>query len=69
MPSQFHSLQGEVVALRCAVAALLGALPPEARQCVWPTFERMLELMRDQLPPAAKESLDRTATSIAAVAP
>ncbi|SEJ47200.1 hypothetical protein SAMN04244572_04131 [Azotobacter beijerinckii] len=66
MPTDLQTLQGEIVALRCSLAALLSSLPQDIQQQTWPTFERLTELMRDQLPPAGAAAFDRAVTSLTA---
>ncbi|SEQ90557.1 hypothetical protein SAMN04244573_02493 [Azotobacter beijerinckii] len=66
MPTDLQTLQGEVIALRCCLAALLSSLPPDIQRQTWPAFERLTELMRDQLSPAGAAALDRAATSLGA---
>lgn len=66
MPTDLQTLQGEVIALRCCLAALLSSLPQDIQRQAWPAFERLTELMRDQLPPAGAAALDRAVTSLMA---
>lgn len=66
MPTDLQTLQGEIVALRCCFAALLSSLPPDIQRQIWPAFDHLTELMRDQLPPAGAAALDRAATSLTA---
>lgn len=66
MPTDLQTLQGEVIALRCCLAALLSSLTQDTQRQVCSTFEHLADLMRDQLPPEGAAALDRAATSLTA---
>lgn len=58
-------LQGEVLALRCYVAALMQALPLPSRLRIAPAFESRAALVRDQLDEAGSTGFARVAISLA----
>ncbi len=65
MPYDPSELPGEVLALRCYVAALIQVLPSSTRLLVAEAFESRADLVRDQLCEAGAAGFDRAATSLA----
>lgn len=57
-------IQGELLALRCYVAAIAAVLPAACQCCIAPAFDRHAELVRYQLGPDADARLERTATAM-----
>jgi len=69
MPTDLSELQGEVLALRCLLAALLTALPMGIQLRSWPAFDHHAALLRDQLGDPALAGFDRATTSLKARQP
>ncbi len=65
MPYDPSELPGEVLALRCYVAALIQVLPSSTRLLVAEAFETRADLVVDQLDESGKAGFARTATSLA----
>ena len=51
-------LQGEVLALRCFVAALISTAPLGQQMRVWPVFNHYSELVQDRLDDAGKAAFN-----------
>lgn len=64
MPTDPSEIQGELLALRCLLAALLTALPMGVQLRAWPAFDHHAELLRDLLAGPALAGFDRAATSL-----
>ncbi|MDT4808391.1 hypothetical protein FQZ97_412540 [compost metagenome] len=58
--ADLSELEGEVLALRCVLAALLHSLPLTYHSKVWPTFRRYSELVEPHLDTAAKVAFHHT---------
>lgn len=65
MPYDPSELPGEVLALRCYVAALIQVLPSSTRLLLAEAFETRADLVIDQLDESGKAGFVRTATSLA----
>jgi hypothetical protein len=65
MPTDLSELRGEVLALRCYVAALIQVLPLSSQLRLPAAFEHRADLVRDQLDEAGAAGFDRAATSLA----
>ncbi|AMO78040.1 hypothetical protein [Pseudomonas citronellolis] len=64
--ADLSELQGEVLALRCALAALLHSLPLTYQSKVWPAFNHYSELVQDRLDEAGKAAFNHAVTRLAA---
>lgn len=64
--ANLSELKGELLALRCYLAAMLQALPARSHPAVAPAVQRNAALFRDLLDPAGTEAFERTLTSLAA---
>ena len=64
--ANLSELKGELLALRCYLAALLQVLPARSHPGVALAVQRNAALLRDHLDPAGTEALERTLTSLAA---
>lgn len=65
MPTDLPEIRGELLALRCYVAALIQVLPLAAQLRVPAAFENRADLVRDQLDTASADGFDRAATALA----
>lgn len=65
MPTDLPELRGELLALRCYVAALIQVLPSGARLRLPAAFENRADLVRDQLGEAGAAGFERAAISLA----
>lgn len=60
----FSEVQGELLALRCYVAAISAVLPTSFQLRIAPAFDRHAELVRDQLGTDASARFEHTATAL-----
>lgn len=58
-------IQGELLALRCYVAALFQVLPLSSQRLLPAAFERCADLVCDQLDESGAAGFDRAATALA----
>lgn len=64
--ANLSELKGELLALRCYLAALLQVLPAQSHPAMAPAVQRNAALLRDHLDTAGTETFERTLTSLAA---
>lgn len=64
MQNQLSELQGEVLALRCFLAALVMSMPVAVHLRAWPEFDRHADLVRGGLGSSAADGFERTFTSL-----
>lgn len=64
--ANLSELKGELLALRCYLAALLQVLPARSHPGVAHAVKRNAALLRDQLDTAGTDAFERTLTSLAA---
>ena len=69
MPTDLSELRGELLALRCLVAALVQALPLGVQLRIPAAFEKRLEQVRGQLDESGAAGFDRAAQELAAKRP
>lgn len=69
MPTDLSELQGELLALRCLLAALLTALPMSIQLRAWPAFDHHAALLNGQLGGRALAGFTRATTSLKARQP
>lgn len=65
MPTDLSELRGELLALRCYVAALIQVLPLSSQLRLPAAFESRAEVIRDQLDTAGAAGFDRAAIALA----
>jgi hypothetical protein len=65
MPTDLSELRGELLALRCYVAALIQVLPLSSQLRLPAAFENRADLIRDQLDESGQAGFARAATSLA----
>lgn len=65
MPTDLSELRGEVLALRCYVAALIQVLPLSSQLRLPAAFESRAEVIRDQLDESGAAGFDRAAIALA----
>ncbi|MCY1277864.1 hypothetical protein D9M68_955050 [compost metagenome] len=58
--ADLSELEGEVLALRCVLAALLHSLPQADHAKIWPTFTRYSELVEPHLSTSGKVAFHHT---------
>lgn len=56
--ADLSELEGEVLALRCVLAALLHSLPLTYHSKIWPTFRRYSELVEPHLSDPGKAAFN-----------
>lgn len=66
MQTDLYELQGEVIALRCFLAALITSLPLGVQLRAWPAFDHHIDLVRNGLSGSHAVGFDRAAISLAA---
>lgn len=66
MSTDLSELQGEVLALTCALAALLHSLPLTYQSKVWPAFNRYSDLVQDRLDESGKAAFNHAVTRLSA---
>ena len=67
--ADIFEIQGELLALRCYLAALIQVLPLSSQLRLPTEFERRADLVRDQLSAEGAAAFDRAAISLAAKRP
>lgn len=58
MSADLSELQGEVLALRCFVAALISTAPLGQQLRIWPAFNHYSELVQERLDEAGKAAFN-----------
>ena len=66
MSADLSELQGEVLALRCFVAALISTAPLGQQLRIWPAFNHYSELVQDRLDEAGKAAFNHAVVRLAA---
>lgn len=65
MPTDLSEIRGELLALRCYVAALIQVVPLSCQLRIPAAFESRAELVRDQLDKSGAAGFDRAAIALA----
>ncbi|WP_315809469.1 hypothetical protein [Pseudomonas sp. C9-3] len=65
--ADLSELQGEVLALRCAVGALLSSIPLGQQLKVWPAFNHFSELVQDRMDDAGKAAFNHAVVRLSAM--
>lgn len=66
MSADLSELQGEVLALTCAVAALMNTAPIASQASMWRRFEELSGLVFDRLDASGKEAFNQTVVRMSA---
>lgn len=66
MSADLSELQGEVLALTCALAALLHSLPLTYQSKVWPAFNHYSDLVQDRLDDTGKAAFNHAVVRLSA---
>lgn len=64
--ADLSELQGEVLALRCFVAALISTAPLGQQLRIWPAFNHYSELVQDRLDEAGKAAFNHAVVRLSA---
>lgn len=65
MPTDLSEIRGELLALRCYVAALIQVAPLSCQLRIPAAFESRADLVRDQLDKSGAAGFDRAAIALA----